>query len=215
MNRPKRVLVVTWELQPDSGWGRYALGLVRGLLERGVQLTILTTRRTRTPLVSAPVYPCLSTPLAALDRPLPFAWNMAQVLRHAPGHDLVHFFVEPFALAASAVFPWPYLITVHGTYGVSPFRMNAVTRTLFARTLRRASSVVCVSNYTRRRMQEVAPSSRLDVVTNGFEPLMPPASHYDGEIAGNPVIMGAGALKPRKGYHTVLEALPTVREQYP
>ncbi|MGE3273240.1 MAG: glycosyltransferase, partial [Chloroflexota bacterium] len=41
------------------------------------------------------------------------------------------------------------------------------------------------------------------------------ASHYDGEIAGNPVIMGAGALKPRKGYHTVLEALPTVREQYP
>ena len=34
MSRRRRVLVVTWELQPDSGWGRYSLGLVRGLLER-------------------------------------------------------------------------------------------------------------------------------------------------------------------------------------
>ena len=36
MSRPRRVLVVTWEL-PDSGWARYSLGLVRGLLERGLQ----------------------------------------------------------------------------------------------------------------------------------------------------------------------------------
>ena len=27
--------------------------------------------------------------------------------------------------------------------------------------------------------------------------------------------MAAGALKPRKGYHTTLEALPTIRERYP
>jgi glycosyltransferase involved in cell wall biosynthesis len=212
---PKRILIVTWELQPDSGWGRYSLGLVRGLLERGHQLTILTTRNTKAPPLDARVIPCLSTPLGALDRPLPFAWNMAQVLKHAPGHDLVHFFVEPFALAASAVFPWPYLITVHGTYGVSPFRMNAVTRTLFARTLKRAASVVCVSGYTRRRMGEVLPLDNLDVVTNGFDPLTVPAGHFDGEISGHPVLMGSGALKPRKGYHTVLEALPAVRKRHP
>ena len=138
VTRPRRVLVVTWELQPDSGWGRYSLGLVRGLLERGIEVTVLTERRSEAPPLDARVIPCLSTPLAPLDRPLPFAWNMAQVWRHAPGHDLVHFFVEPYALAASAVFPWPYLITVHGTYGVSPLRMNPVTRTLFARTMRRA-----------------------------------------------------------------------------
>jgi phosphatidyl-myo-inositol dimannoside synthase len=207
---PLRILVVTWELQPDSGWGRYSLGLVRGLLERGHQLTILTTRHTESPPLAAAVVPCLSTPLGVLDRPLPFAWNMAQVLHHAPGHDLVHFFVEPFAMAASLVFPWPYLVTVHGTYGVSPFRMNKVTQ-----RLQRAASVVCVSGYTKRRMQEVLPRANLDVVTNGFEPLRPPIGRYDGEIQGQPVLMGSGALKPRKGYHTVLEALPRVRERYP
>lgn len=215
MSRPRRVLVVTWELQPDSGWGRYSLGLVRGLLERGVKVTVLTDRRAESPPLDARIIACLSSPLAPLDRPLPFAWNLANVWRHAPGHDLVHFFVEPYALAASGVFPWPYVITVHGTYGVSPLRMNAVTRTLFARTLRRAASVVCVSGYTRRRVSEALPLDNLDVVTNGLEPLKPPAGRFDRTIAGGPVLMAAGALKPRKGYHTTLEALPAVRERYP
>jgi glycosyltransferase involved in cell wall biosynthesis len=219
MTRPRRVLVVTWELQPDSGWGRYSLGLVRGLLERGLELTVLTERRAEAPPFASSdtvrVIPCLSTPLAPLDRPLPFGWNFAQVWRHAPGHDLVHFFVEPYALTASAIFPWPYLITVHGTYGISPLRMNPVTRTLFARTMRRAASVVCVSGYTRKRVAEALPLNNLAVVTNGLEPLRPPASAFSGSIAGSPVLMAAGALKPRKGYHTTLEALPQVRARYP
>ncbi|MFN8632536.1 MAG: glycosyltransferase family 4 protein [Chloroflexota bacterium] len=209
------MLVVTWELQPDSGWGRYSLGLVRGLLERGVELTILTDRRAESPELDARVVPCLSSPLAPLDRPLPFAWNLAQVWRHAPGHQLVHFFVEPYALAASGVFPWPYAITVHGTYGLSPLRMNPVTRTLWARTMRRAAAVVCVSGYTRRRVAEALPLKTLEVVTNGLEPLRPPTSTFDGEIAGGPVLMAAGALKPRKGYHTTLDALPRIRERFP
>ena len=215
MSRPRRVLVVTWELQPDSGWGRYSLGLVRGLLERGLELTILTDHRAEAPPLDARVVPCLSSPLAPLDRPLPFAWNLGQVWRHAAGHDLVHFFVEPYALAASTVFPWPYLITVHGTYGVSPLRMNPVTRTLFARSMKRAAAVVCVSGYTRRRVSEALRLDNLAVVTNGLEPLKSPAGEFGGKIEGGPVLMAAGALKPRKGYHTTLEALPLVREQYP
>jgi glycosyltransferase involved in cell wall biosynthesis len=209
------VLIATWELQPDSGWGRYSLGLIRGLLERGVELTILSERRASVPEPPARIIPCLSTPLAALDRPLPFAWNMMQVFRYAPGHDLVHFFVEPYALAASAVFPWPYLMTIHGTYGLVPLRTNVVTRTLFRRTLARAESVVCVSHYTRRRMAEAVGLDNLAVVTNGLEMPGSPAEPFAGDISGNPILMGAGALKPRKGYHTVLEALPWVRERYP
>jgi phosphatidylinositol alpha-1,6-mannosyltransferase len=215
MNRPRRVLVVTWELQPDSGWGRYSLGLVRGLLERGLQVTVLTDRRSASTPLDASVIPCLSSPLAPLDRPLPFAWNLGQVWRYAPGHDLVHFFVEPYALTASVVFPLPYLITVHGTYGLSPLTMNPVTRSLWARTMRRAASVVCVSGYTRRRVAEALALDNLQVVTNGLEPLRASNGQFDGTIAGEPVLMAAGALKPRKGYHTTLEALPRIREYYP
>jgi glycosyltransferase involved in cell wall biosynthesis len=214
---PRKLLIATWELQTESGggWARYSLGLIRGLLERGIELTILTDRRAEVPSLPARIIPCLTSPLASLDRPLPFAWNMAQVFRHAPGHDLVHFFVEPYALAASLVFPWPYVLTVHGTYGLVPLRMNVVTRTLFRRALARAGAVVCVSHYTRRRMAEATGLDNLAVITNGLEMPKPADTPFTGEIAGDPILMGAGALKPRKGYHTVVEALPHIRQRYP
>jgi phosphatidylinositol alpha-1,6-mannosyltransferase len=93
--------------------------------------------------------------------------------------------------------------------------MNPITRTLWARTMRRAAAVVCVSGYTRRRVADALHLDNLEVVTNGLEPLRAPAGQFDGTIAGGPVLMAAGALKPRKGYHTMLEALPRVRERYP
>ena len=82
------------------------------------------------------------------------------------------------------MFPWPYVITVHGTYGVSPLRMNPVTRTLFARTMRQAASVVCVSGYTRRRVAEALKLDNLDVVTNGLEPLKSPGRPVPREDRG-------------------------------
>ena len=226
--RPLRVCVVTWQLAPDSGWGRYSLGLVRGLRERGVELTVLTERRSPPPeLAGVRVVPCLSTPLATLDRPRAFAWNLAQVVGRTRGADLVHFFVEPYVLAAALAFPWPYLITVHGTYGVVPLRGNPVTAALFARAMRGARAVVCVSRYTRQRVAEVLPLDNLVVVNNGLE--MPSGGRGSGargqgkapplpdprSPTPDPLLLGVGALKPRKGYHVAVEALPAVRERYP
>ena len=91
MARPLRICVVTWQLEPDSGWGRYSQGLVRGLRERGVDVRVLVERHSppRSEIEGVRVIPCLSSPLASLDRPLAYAWNMAQVLRWARGADLV------------------------------------------------------------------------------------------------------------------------------
>ncbi len=214
-----RVLVVTWQMAPDSGWGRYSLGLVRGLRERGIQIRILTERRSP----AGPEYrdidviPCLSTPLAPLDRLDALAWNLGQVVRHSGGSDLVHFFVEPYALAASLLFPRPYLLTVHGTYGVVPLRGNPMVRILFARALRRAEAVICVSRFTRSRVDAALRLDNLAVVNNGLELPMRsknPAAPSES-VPGDPVLLGVGALKPRKGYHVAVEALSTVRQRYP
>lgn len=219
MPRALRVCVVTWQLAPDSGWGRYSLGLVRGLIEHGAAVRVLTDRRAMPPdgFPGVRFVPCLSSPLAPLDRPLAFGWNLLQVFRSAAGADLVHFLVEPYAMAASASFPWPYLITVHGTYGVQPLRANRITRALFARTLRRAAAVVCVSRYTRSRVAAAVPLPNLQVINNGLEPPRTDRS-VDATFtptAGHPILLGVGALKPRKGYHVALEALPIVRQRYP
>lgn len=217
MARPLRVCVVTWQLEPDSGWGRYSRGLVRGLRERGVDVRVLVERHSppRRQIEGVRVIPCLSTPLASLDRPLAYAWNLAQVFRRSRGADLVHFFVEPYAMAASLIYPWPYLISVHGTYGVVPLRANPVTRTLFARCMRRARAVVCVSRYTRARVADALPLDNLEVINNGLEPPNRSNGRHDEPIGGDPVLLGVGAVKPRKGYHVAIEALPIVRERYP
>lgn len=217
MARPLRLLMVTWELQPDSGWGRYSLGLLRGLREHTTEVVALTARASATPDIGVEVVPCLSTPLSPLDRPQAFGWNMLQVLRRARDFDLVHFVVEPYALAASLTFPRPHVITVHGTYGVVPLRGNPATRVLFSRTMRRAGAVACVSQFTRDRVHQALPLDNLVVINNGLE--LPDARADEGQqhapIAGDPVLIGVGGLKPRKGYHIVLEALPNVRERYP
>ncbi|MDP8921707.1 MAG: glycosyltransferase family 4 protein [Chloroflexota bacterium] len=217
MARPLRLLMVTWELQPDSGWGRYSLGLLRGLRQHGVEVVALTARQSSSPDLGIEVVPCLSTPLSPLDRPLAFGWNLLQVQRRARDSDLVHFVVEPYALAASLVFPRPHVITVHGTYGVVPLRGNPATRFLFARAMRRAGVVACVSQFTRDRVHQALPLDNLVVINNGLE--LPDAYADEGKqhepIAGDPVLIGVGGLKPRKGYHVVVEALPTVRERYP
>jgi len=216
MRSPPRVCVVTWQLQPDSGWGRYSLGLVRGLRELGVELRVLTERRSDPPpdFDRAQIIRCLSTPLAPLDRPLAMAWNLVQVLRRAGGVDLVHFLVEPYALAASLGFVQPYLVTIHGTYGLIPLRSNPVTRTLFQRALQRARAVVCVSRFTRTRMADALRLDNLAVINNGLE-LPRPDGMPAESISGGPILLGVGALKPRKGYHVAVEALAVVRERYP
>ncbi len=217
MARPLRVCVVTWELQPDSGWGRYSLGLIRGLRERGVEIVVLVHRRTSSAHVpdGVRVVPCLSSPLGALDRPVSCVWNFAQLARYARGSDLVHFCVEPYALTAALWLPWPYVVTVHGTYGVVPLRGNPLLRSAFARSLRGARAVVCVSRFTRDRMAEAASLDNLAVINNGLE--LPGTGHAEPSdgLPGDPVLLGVGALKPRKGYHVAVEALPLIRRRYP
>jgi phosphatidylinositol alpha-1,6-mannosyltransferase len=212
-----RVCVVTWELQPDSGWGRYSIGLVRGLREHGVEVRVLVQRRATSSSVppGVDVRPCLSSPLGPLDRPHSTAWNLAQLVRHARGSDLVHFFVEPYALAGAGWLPWPHLVTIHGTYGVVPLRGNPILRQAFARCLCRAGAVVCVSRFTRGRMSRELALDNLEVINNGLELPAETSDSSNGQVAGDPVLLGVGALKPRKGYHVAVDALPKIRERYP
>src|SRR3712207_4947131 len=104
--------------------------------------------------------------------------------------------VEPYALAASLAFPRPYVITVHGTYGVVPLRGNPATRHLFSRTMRRAGAVACVSQFTRDRVNQALPLDNLVVINNGLE--LPDARADEGQqhapIAGGPVLIGVGGL---------------------
>jgi phosphatidylinositol alpha-1,6-mannosyltransferase len=212
-----KVCIATWQLAPDSGWGRYSLGLVRGLREQGVETRVLTEQASPRPDRAdlGPVVPCLSGAMGALDHPRSIIWNTLQIWRNARGCDLVHFFVEPYVMVTSLTFPWPYVVTVHGTYGVIPLKQNLATRTLFRRAMGGAASIVCVSRFTKKRVAQAMPLQNLEVIANGLEVLRPTGGDDGGEIAGSPVILGVGALKPRKGYHVTIEAVARLRNRFP
>jgi glycosyltransferase involved in cell wall biosynthesis len=213
-----KLLVAAESLAPRSGWGSYSLGLLRALVSLGVEPKALLDRRAdpvAPPGVEA--IPCLSSPLGALDRAAAITWNAAQLLRHARGSTLLHFMVEPHATASLPVGLPPSVVTVHGTYAVSPFQANPLARTLYGAALRRARAVICVSRFTRDALLGRVSLDNVLVIHNGHD-LLP---ENDGAVRdkvlvdGRPLILGVGALKPRKGYHVALRAVARLRERFP
>jgi phosphatidyl-myo-inositol dimannoside synthase len=213
-----RALLLAESLVPESGWGTYALGVVRGLAALGVHCRVLTDYRAE-PVAPTGVWaiPRLSTPLGALDRPRSIAWNAAQVVYHARGADLVHSLVEPYAMACWLPGLPPSILSVHGTYTVSPLHGERHTRLLYRRALRRAQRVLCSSRFTARTLRAELPLDTVEVIPLGHDLALeeiPPSR--SAEPAGNgPVLLSVGALKERKGLHVSLRAAARLRERFP
>lgn len=207
-----RLLWLCSDLESSNGWGSYARGLAEALMARGVRLRILTSRhQTETMLDGTEVIPCLTSPLAPLDRPAALAWNAYQTARHRGDTDLIHAIVEPYAMSARIPGAPPLVITLHGTYAVSPFREGVITRRAFEGALRGARQVVCVSHYTKSRLFEKIDLPNVRVIPNGAR-LPRTEAMTRGE---EPMILGVGALKRRKGFHVTIEAVALLKDEFP
>ena len=81
--------------------------------------------------------------------------------------------------------------------------------------------VLPVSRYTGGLVAELGiPTDRMVVVSNGtdpehFRPLDVSDLRQELGLTGVPVLLSVGRLTPRKGFDTVIEALPSIRRQVP
>jgi phosphatidylinositol alpha-1,6-mannosyltransferase len=125
--------------------------------------------------------------------------------------------VEPYATASLPPGLPPSFITVHGTYAVSPFGEGPLTRSLYAAALRRARAVICASRFTQGELLGKLRLANTTVIHHGHDLLDQDDGTPPGEVRleGQPVIVGVGALKPRKGYHVALRAVAKLRERFP
>ena len=197
------------------GWGRYTRDLVSALAAQGVRITLITSRE-------APLDPDL--PLTKYHRILPSLtpaprFSTARLIASIPLVqrliricDVVHAIAEPYALAASFSAK-PLAITAHGTY-IPQTIARPATGSLYRRVYRRAT-IICVSSYTAKQVKAALSGAPIVVIPNGVNAARfrePPAALSERK---GPIILAVGQVKPRKGYHLLVAAMPAIRAALP
>jgi glycosyltransferase involved in cell wall biosynthesis len=141
-----------------------------------------------------------------------------------PQVDLVH---SLEAYPAGLIGHWlarrlgrPHVLTAHGTYGVV-WDEQLIDRQFYRQVLSQAAMVCPVSHGTLRLMQVhfgvSLRQARLRPILNGnnFWKNVPRSQAWDREPPNIPTLISVGQVKPRKGYHTCLEAFAALQASYP
>ncbi|MBR9859444.1 glycosyltransferase family 4 protein [bacterium] len=104
------------------------------------------------------------------------------------------------------------LIVVHGT----EIRQEGLNRTLFNQAFKRADIIVCVSNYSKKKLLEAFNNleNKIEVINNGFE-LETELSIKSNtrSVAEQIQLITVGNMTKRKGQHNVIKALKYCKEK--
>jgi glycosyltransferase involved in cell wall biosynthesis len=212
-----RVAFLTPEIGSLYGWARYGMETGRELAAQGVEVIALVQPAAHLPAdadwlaETLPMLPQLVPPASGfLPRSL---LAVPRVRRALAGCDIVHVIAEPYApLGAWTAGSRPLIVTAHGTFVPRTVRRRFAGR-LYQWAYRRAH-LIAVSEYTADQVRAVLPGVDPDVIHNGVhvarfrQPAPPP------QKAG-PTVLASGGIKPRKGTHILIEAMPRVRAAVP
>ncbi len=197
-----KVAFLTTTLDETVGWGRYAAGFLAEARRRhGVENVIApnparlrgTEIRWKQPF------------LALLD-----AFALRSAVKDC---DVIHAAIEPAAPLAyflSLLTGKPFVVSVCGTFADLDSYSKPV-RWLYRRAFRKADRMAILSRYTLKVFERGVKDAKTTIVYGGFVP----SSHglrKEG-MSGENRILAVGAVKPRKGFHTLLEALGKLRDE--
>ena len=146
--------------------------------------------------------------------------------RQAERYDLIHTLVEfPYGILArqtASQLRIPYIISTQGTYAVLPFQRWLDTW-LYRPAIRDASTITAPSKFTADNLRLASGINRpVDIVHNAvnYQRFQKLAGHLKirqslGIPDGAQIILGVGALKPRKGFDLLIRAFSIVVKSAP
>jgi len=215
----KRILLVTNELSEQSGWGRLSLDFSLSLAEAEVEVVVLC-HKINPAFSQIKQIGGLADPLSYRRNYFLFWWPAVKtwffLKKYQP--ELVHGLVEtytPTAWLLSKLYRCPLALTIHGSFGIKPlayFFFGLTQKWIY----RQADKIICISQYTKRRLEEaVGLLSQIVVIPNGINLSKWTVAESRNYIKTPPVLLGVGALKNRKGFHLVIEALPQLVKKFP
>jgi glycosyltransferase involved in cell wall biosynthesis len=207
-----------------GGVERYVEILSRRLVARGVEVTVLTTDRTRElpPREQADGVQILRVPAWPRSRDYHFAPDVYRIVNDTTW-DVVHVqsyhtLVAPLAMLAARRRALPYVLTFHGGGHSSRVRRQLrkpqwkVLRPLLAR----ADRLVAIARFEidlYGRMLGV-PEERFALIPVGTEPPPEVPASSLAPSSGR-LIASVGRLERYKGHHRLIEALPQILKSEP
>ena len=128
-------------------------------------------------------------------------------LRFKP--DIIHCNTEyfaPIALLLSKYFKVPFTVSVAGTYGITLPKQYK----MYSNSFKRASSLICLSNYTKKRMEEEGVEGKKIVIKPGYDNAI---FKIDKTTKRENSISFVGNFKPRKGFKFLLNAICKISDE--
>ncbi len=197
-----KVAFLTTTFDETIGWGRFAAGFLAEAKRRNGEANVIAPDPAR--LRSKDIR--WKQPfLALLD-----AFALRSELKEC---DVIHAAIEPAAPLAfflSLILRKPFVVSVCGTFADLESYSKPV-RWLYRLAFRRAGRMAILSRYTLKVFERGVKDAKTTIVYGGF---VPPAHAPKKEaISDERRILAVGAIKARKGFHTLLEALGALKNE--
>lgn len=206
-----KICFLTRDIDPKSGWGRYAGEVVKRVKEAGMEVEILTEEKSDEAGTEKAVLK------SGLPRPLSFFVTAFNIRKFIKDCDIVHALDGwPYGVIAAIALTGlrkKFVISGVGTYSVLPLyqKKNAG---LLRLAYKKADKILCISNFTCNEIKKKIALKNLEVVNLGVD------SEKFGICPKKParkekIILSVGALKFRKGYHISIPAVGEAAKIYP
>ncbi len=201
------ILFFTSNFEPKDGWSAVGFNIVKNLNEFNIEV-FSSEDKSKLSFGKKKLKSELFEKFKYISLIFDF-FNVIINTKNKP--DLIHCNVEhyaPVAMWLSKIYKVPYTITAHGTYGVVlPLKYK-----IYRKAFKCASSVITVSNFTKKRMMEEKIEANYEVILNGVNKNK---FKVNDLIKKENIITFVGNLKPRKGLSFLLNSMVKVNAVKP
>ncbi len=216
----KKVLIITNNINPNSGWGRYSSFVINELIKLKFEITVLTeSNQEKIKNELNILRPLGSSKIINLIK------NILIVRKISKNFDVVHSFdgwpygiYGYFAVSGTRK---KFFINGVGTYSVAPLS-DKFKGFLLKKAYKKADKIFCISSYVKQRILERVKLNNLKIVHLGSTELpslsQDEVSFYKEKFnikdLSRPILLTVGGIKERKGQLDTLKASVYLKEEY-
>lgn len=203
-----KVLYITKDAKPNSGWGRLTLENKIAYEKLGFEVELFCVNSRKGVIVFL--------------KDIFLAIKLGKKCDYIHASDLWSYGL--FAYIASGCGKKKYLINGVGTYTIEPLKKTGFKKPmsiLCKMILRKATAIACISKYTKNQIDENVKGVNTQVVLMGLSKMDNIISNenilkkYNIDENSFPVICTVGEIKHRKGQLDTAKAVAILKEKYP